>query len=88
MRKRILYVFGMIIVFRFLSHIPIPLADPTTLRQLIDSIFNQQQFLGFLDLLSGGALSNFSIMLMGLGPYINASIVFQLLTKAIPKLEA
>jgi len=88
MRKKILVVFGMIIIFRFLSHIPIPLADPTTLRQLIDQIFNSQQLLGFLDLLSGGALSNFSIMLMGLGPYINASIVMQLLTKAIPKLEA
>lgn len=87
MRKRILYVFGMIIIFRFLSHIPIPLADPITLRQLIDQIFSQQQFLGFLDLLSGGALSKFSIMLMGLGPFINASIVMQLLSKAVPKLE-
>jgi len=88
MRKRILLVVGMILIFRFLSHVPIPLADPVTLRQLIDQIFNSQQLLGFLDLLSGGALSNFSIVLMGLGPYINASIVMQLLAKAIPKLEA
>jgi preprotein translocase subunit SecY len=43
---------------------------------------------GFLDVLSGGALANFSIMLIGLGPYINASIIMQLLTQAIPKLEA
>lgn len=88
MRKRLLWVFGMILVFRFLSHIPVPIAEPTQLRQLLSSLFEQQQLLGFLDLLSGGALSNFSIMLLGLAPYINASIIMQLLTKAVPKLEA
>lgn len=91
MRKRIFAVVGMIIVFRFLAHIPIPLADPTTLKQILDNLFtqaNNSQLLGFLNILSGGALANFSIMLVGLGPYINASIIMQLLTKAIPKLEA
>ena len=91
MRKRILAVFGMLIVFRFLAHIPIPLAEPTQLKQVLDNIFNQassSQLLSFLDIMGGGALSNFSIMLVGLGPYINASIIMQLLTKAIPKLEA
>jgi len=58
------------------------------LRQLLDTLFETQQLLGFLDVLSGGALANFSIVLMGLGPYINASIIMQLLTRAIPKLEA
>lgn len=87
MRKRILYVIAAMIVFRFLAHIPIPLDEPGRLRQLLDTLFNSQQLLGFLDNLSGGALSNFSLVLMGLGPYINASIIFQLLTKAIPKLE-
>lgn len=91
MRKRIFAVIGMLVVFRFLAHIPIPLAEPSTLRQVLDNIFAQagsSQLLGFLNVLSGGALANFSIMLVGLGPYINASIIMQLLTKAIPKLEA
>jgi preprotein translocase subunit SecY len=91
MRKRIFAVLGMIVIFRFLAHIPIPLGEPEQLRQILDSVFNQtnsSQLLGFLNILSGGALANFSIMLVGLGPYINASIIMQLLTKAIPKLEA
>ena len=88
MRKRIFYVLVLVLLFRLFSHIPIPLAEPTQLRQLLDTLFNSQQLLGFLDLISGGALSNFSIMLMGLGPYINASIIMQLLTVAIPRLEA
>lgn len=87
MQKRVAIVLLIIVVFRFLSHIPVPLAEPTQLKQLIDNVFNSQQLLGFFDLLSGGALSSLSIMLMGLGPYINASIIMQLLTKAIPQLE-
>lgn len=78
---------SLVVVYRLLSHIPIPLAEPTQLKQLINNLFSGQQLLGFFDLLSGGALSSLSIMLMGLGPYINASIIMQLLTKAIPKLE-
>lgn len=81
----------MLLVFRILAHIPVPLADPHTLKQVLHNLFtqtNSNQLLGFLNVLSGGALANFSIMLVGLGPYINASIIMQLLTKAIPKLEA
>jgi preprotein translocase subunit SecY len=91
MRKRILAVLGILLVFRLLAHIPVPLADPQTLKQLLTNLFNSSntpQFLSFINVLSGGALANFSIMLAGLGPYINASIIMQLLTKAIPKLEA
>lgn len=88
MRKRILYVMFAMVIFRLLAHIPIPLDEPAQLRQLLDNLFNTQQLLGFIDTLSGGALSNFSIVLMGLGPYINASIIMQLLTKAVPRLEA
>ncbi len=68
-----------------------PLADPQTLKQVLDNLFTSAdtpQLLNFINILSGGALANFSIMLAGLGPYINASIIMQLLTKAIPKLEA
>lgn len=91
MRNRILLVLGILFIYRVLAHIPIPLAEGDTLRQLLDSIFTSSdtpQFLSFLNVLSGGALANFSIMLVGLGPYINASIIMQLLTKALPKLEA
>ncbi|MEI7838820.1 MAG: preprotein translocase subunit SecY, partial [bacterium] len=91
MRRRILAVLGMLLAFRILTHIPVPLANAHTLKQLLDNLFtntNHSQFLSFINTLSGGALSNFSIMLAGLGPYINASIIMQLLTKAIPKLEA
>ena len=91
MRKRILAVLGMLLVFRILAHIPIPLSDPTTLKQVLENLFNSAeapQLLRFIDVLSGGALANFSIMLIGLGPFINASIIIQLLTKALPKLEA
>jgi preprotein translocase subunit SecY len=91
MRKRIFAVLAIIIIFRFLAQIPVPIAEPTALKQILESLFTQttgSQLLGFLNILSGGALANFSIMLVGLGPYINASIIMQLLTKAIPKMEA
>lgn len=87
MQKRLLIVILLIVAYRLLAHIPIPIAEAGQLKQIIDNLFNSQQLLGFFDLLSGGALSSLSIMLMGLGPYINASIIMQLLTKAVPKLE-
>jgi preprotein translocase subunit SecY len=91
MRKRIFAVLGILLVFRILAHIPIPLSDPQTLKQVLENLFTSSQtpqLLSFINVLSGGALANFSIMLVGLGPYINASIIMQLLTKAIPRLEA
>ncbi len=91
MRKRIFAVLGMLFIFRVLAQIPIPLEDPTTLKDLLSTLFTatqDTQLFSFLDVISGGALANFSIMLIGLGPYINASIIMQLLTQAIPKLEA
>jgi preprotein translocase subunit SecY len=92
MRKRIFVVLGILLVFRILAHIPVPLADPETLKQVLENLFTAEsdtpQLLNFINVLSGGALANFSIMIAGLGPYINASIIMQLLTKAVPKLEA
>lgn len=91
MRNRILVVLGILLVFRVLAHIPVPLANPETLHQVLQNLFNSSntpQLLSFINVLSGGALSHFSIMIAGLGPYINASIIMQLLTKAIPQLEA
>lgn len=90
MRSRIFAVLGMLLVFRILAHIPIPLSDPETLKQVLENAFNasqSSQLVSFINVLSGGALANFSIMLVGMGPYINASIIMQLLTRAIPKLE-
>src|SRR3954470_21784281 len=90
MRNRILAVLGMLLVFRILAHVPVPLSDPHTLKQVLNNLFEQtgsNNLLGFLNVLSGGALANFSIMLVGLGPYINASIIMQLLAKAIPHFE-
>lgn len=90
MRKRIFGVLGILLIYRILCHVPVPLADPQTLKQVLDNLFKSEatpQFLSFINFLGGGALANFSIMIAGLGPYINASIIMQLLTKALPKLE-
>ena len=87
MQKKLLAVLGIIVAYRFLAHIPVPLAEPTELKEVVNSVINGNQFGGFLNLLSGGALAAFSIVLAGLSPFITASIITQLLTKAIPKLE-
>ncbi len=87
MQKRLLAILAIIIVYRFLSHVPIPLAEPTQLRSIIDNALQSSQFGGFLNLMSGGALASLSVVLVGLSPYITASVITQLLTKAIPKLE-
>jgi len=87
MQKRLLIVLGIVVVYRFLAHIPVPLAEPTKLKEVINSVVSGTDFGGFLNLLSGGALASFSIVLVGLSPFITASIITQLLTKAVPKLE-
>ncbi|MDO8336279.1 MAG: preprotein translocase subunit SecY [Candidatus Saccharibacteria bacterium] len=87
MRKRLLSVLLMIVAYRFLAHVPVPLAEPTQLKKVIDTVLTGSDFGGFLNLLSGGALASFSIVLVGLSPYITASIITQLMTKVIPKLE-
>jgi preprotein translocase subunit SecY len=91
MRKRILAVLGILLIFRILAHLPVPISNPATLHQVLQNLFSSSstpQLLNFINVLSGGALANFSIMIAGLGPFINASIIMQLLTKAIPQLEA
>jgi len=87
MQKRLLIVLGIIIVYRLLAHIPVPLAEPTQLKEVVNSVVSGTDFGGFLNLLSGGALASFSIVLVGLTPFITASVITQLLTKAIPRLE-
>ena len=87
MQKRLLIVLGLIIVYRFLAHIPVPLAEPAQLRDVIDNLVRSTDLGGFINLLSGGALASMSIVLVGLSPFITASVITQLLTKAIPRLE-
>jgi len=91
MRGRILAVLAILLIFRILAHIPVPIGNEQTLHQVLQNLFNSSntpQLLSFINVLSGGALANFSIMIAGMGPYINASIIMQLLTKALPQLEA
>lgn len=87
MRDRLLAVLGILVIYRFLAHVPVPLAEPTQLKQVIENVLGGSDFGGFLNLLTGGALASFSIVLVGLSPYITASIITQLLTKVIPRLE-
>jgi len=82
-RRKIIIVLSIFLVFRFFAHIPVA---GVNLAQ-IKALFEQNQLLGLLDIFSGGTLSNFSILAIGLGPYIYASIVLQLLTIVYPKLE-
>lgn len=82
-RRKILFTLGIFLVFRFLAHIPVAGVDIAQLKNL----FAGNQFLGLLNIFSGGTLANFSIMALGLNPYINASIILQLLTMVFPKLE-
>lgn len=87
MQKRLGIVVGIIAIYRLLAHIPVPLANPTQLREAISAALGQTDLGGFLNLLSGGALASFSLVLVGLSPFITASIITQLLTKAIPRVE-
>src|SRR3989338_1681381 len=83
LRKKILFVLGLLIVFRIAAHIPIPGIDLVALK----NFFADNEILGLLNIFSGGGLSNFSIVALGIGPYITASIIFQLLAMIVPRLE-
>lgn len=83
LRKNILFVLGMLVIFRFASHIPIPGVDVKALG----NFFNSNQVLGLLNVFSGGSMANFSVVMMGIAPYITSSIIFQLLGMIIPQLD-
>lgn len=83
-RNRILFVLGALIVFRALAAVPIPGVDAIVLEQF----FENNQFLGLLNIFSGGGLANLSIVMLGVGPFITASIIMQLMTVMSPKLKA
>ncbi len=84
LRRKILFTFGILVIFRFLVHVPLPGVDLDALHDF----FAQHQLLGMLDLFSGGAMRNFSVAAMGVYPYITSSIIMQLLVPVIPRLQA
>jgi preprotein translocase subunit SecY len=84
LRRRALFTVGVLILFRLLTTVPIPGIDLLKLEQF----FSNNQFLGLLNVFSGGGLSNLSIVMLGVGPYITASIIMQLLTMMWPRLKA
>jgi len=82
-RNDILFVLMVFVIFRILAHIPVPGVDVAGLQ----TFFNSNQILGLLNILTGGGLENFSVVMLGVGPYITSSIIFQLLGMIVPKLE-
>ncbi len=88
LRKRILFTLGILFLYRVLAHITIPGADPDQLKFFLDSRGGSGGALGIFSALTGGSIDNFSILMLGLAPYINASIIMQLCTVIFPKLEA
>ena len=83
LRRKILFILAMLVVFRFAANIPLPSVDVSRLKEL----FEGNQLVGMLNMFSGGGLSNISIVLLGLGPYITSSIIMQLLTMIVPSID-
>lgn len=83
LRRKILFVLGVFVVFRLMANIPIPGIDVEKLREF----FLRNQIFGLINLFTGGALSRISLVMLGLGPYITAVIILQLLTMIFPSLE-
>ncbi len=83
LRNKIIFTLGILVLFRFIAHIPVPGVN----LGLLKSFFDQNQLLSLLNIFSGNTLANFSILALGLNPYINASIMMQLLGMIIPQIE-
>ena len=83
-RRKILFTFGLLVVYRLAAHVPVPGVDVSRLQEL----FASNQLLGLLDLFSGGSLTTFSLAALGVYPYITASIVMQIMAPLIPALES
>jgi len=83
-RNGFLFVLGAMVLFRVVAHIPLPGIDPVALK----NFFEANQVLGLLNMFSGGTIKNFSVVALGVAPYITASIIFQLLAMIFPSLEA
>ena len=81
LRNKIIYVAVMLIIFRLAAHIPIPIVD----AERLSDFFKSNQLLGLLSAFTGGGMENFSLVMLGVGPYITASIIMQLLTMIFPR---
>lgn len=88
LRRRVGIILLVLLFYSLLTHVPVPVPQASKLQSFLLSLFSQNPLLGFANLFTGGAMTNFSIIMMGLGPYINASIIIQLLTQVVPKFEA
>ncbi len=87
LRRRLFYTLLILVIFRAASHVPVPGLDRAALEQLLQGSSGASQLFNLLDLLSGGAVANYSILANGVYPYINATIIFQLLVPVIPALQ-
>lgn len=90
LRRKLLITLGILVIYRIAAHVPVPGVDREALRSVLDpgaAAGGVGQLVGLLDLLSGGLVANFSVMAMGVYPYVTASIIFQLLVPIIPRLE-
>src|SRR5690625_966669 len=83
LRAKILFTLGILLLFRFVATIPVPGVD----REILAQLLQDNQLLGMLNLFSGSTLTNFSVVAMGVYPYITASIIMQLMTPIIPRLS-
>lgn len=83
LRNKILFILGLLVIYRLAANIPLPGVDVLALKRL----FEENAFLGLLNVFSGGGLSNISIVLLGVAPYITRFIIMQLLTTLVPSLE-
>ncbi len=83
LRKKVLFILAMLVIFRIAAMIPIPGVDPLRLKAFLSG----NQFFGLLNIFSGGVLDNLSVMMLGVGPYITASIIMQLLTMIVPRFK-
>jgi len=84
LRRKIFFTLGILVVFRFMAHVPLPGVDIAAL----EAFFERTPLFGMLDLFSGGAMASFSVVAIGIYPYITASIIMQLLVPVIPRLQA
>ena len=87
LRKKILFTLLIIVVFRFGSVIPVPFLDVQALKELMDYVDAQGSLVSYANMMTGGAFAQATLFAMGVTPYINSSIIMQLLTVAIPPLE-
>ena len=88
LRKKILLTIGLLVIFRFIAHVPVPGADVEAMRSFLEGGSGTAGLVGMMDLFSGGAMRNMSIAALGVYPYITALIIMQLMVPVIPRLQA